>query len=61
MGTSGRAPEHAVVVTSRPGYARAALELARANNVRLWQATDLFALQALAAQQQKPDPRILPG
>ena len=53
--------EHAVVVTSGPGYTRSALELARVNNVRLWQATDLFALQALAAQQQKPDPRILPG
>lgn len=53
--------EHAVVVTSGPGYTRSALELARANNVRLWQASDLFALQVLAEQQQKPDPRILPG
>ena len=53
--------EHAVVVTSGPGYTRSALELARANNFRLWQASDLFALQVLAEQQQKPDPRILPG
>lgn len=53
--------EHAVVVTSGPGYTRSAVELARANNVRLWQAADLFALQALAVRQQKPDPRILPG
>ncbi|WP_456830989.1 restriction endonuclease [Deinococcus sp. UYEF24] len=53
--------EHAVVVTSGPGYTRSALELARANDVRLWQANDLFALQVLAEQGRKPDRTLLPG
>ena len=53
--------EHAVVVTSGPGYTRSALELARANNVRLWQASDLFALQALAEQGRLPDRTLLPN
>lgn len=52
---------HAVVVTSGPGYTRAAHELARANAVRLWTADDLFQLQALAQQGKVPPNSLLPS
>ncbi|GAA5514897.1 hypothetical protein Dcar01_03661 [Deinococcus carri] len=52
---------HAVVVTSGPGYTRAARELARANGVPLWGPDDLFRLQALAAQKQAPPRDLLPA
>lgn len=52
---------HAVVITSGPGYTRAAYELARANAVRLWTADDLFQLQALAQQGKAPPRDLLPA
>lgn len=52
---------HAVVVTSGPGYTKAARELARANSVPLWGPDDLFRLQELAAQGKAPPHDLLPA
>lgn len=52
---------HAVVVTSGPGYTRAAQELARANGVPLWDATILFRLQECAAQRRPVPWELLAG
>jgi HJR/Mrr/RecB family endonuclease len=51
----------AVVFTSGPGYTRAAHELARANGVKLWIPEDLFQLQTVASQKQKPPRELLPA
>lgn len=52
---------HAVVVTSGPGYTRAARELARANGVGLWQAAELAELRRCARLGVAPSPDLLPG
>ncbi|MBB5234506.1 restriction endonuclease [Deinococcus budaensis] len=52
---------HAAVVTSGPGYTRAAQELARANSVVLWGPEALFQLQAAAQAGTAPSPAVLPG
>lgn len=52
--------EYAVVVTSGPGYTRAAQELARANRVVLWHPDDLLWLQELAKAGQTPPQTLLP-
>ena len=52
---------HAVVVTSGPGYTRAARQLAQANGVRLWQARELSELQRCAERGLPPPPGLLPG
>ncbi|MBB6016832.1 restriction endonuclease [Deinococcus radiopugnans] len=51
---------HAVVVTSGPGYTRAAQDLARANRVVLWHPDDLLWLQELAKAGQTPPQTLLP-
>ncbi|GGO22360.1 restriction endonuclease [Deinococcus humi] len=53
--------EYAVVVTSGPGYTRAAQELARANRVVLWHPGDLLRLQELAKTGQVPPRELLPA
>ncbi|WP_255578462.1 restriction endonuclease [Deinococcus sp. KSM4-11] len=50
---------HAVVVTSGPGYTRAAQELAKANGVPLWDAKMLFLLQECALQQRPVPQKLL--
>lgn len=52
---------HAVVVTSGPGYTRAAQDLARANRVVLWHPDDLLWLQELAKAGQTPPQTLLPA
>lgn len=52
---------HAVVVTSGPGYTRAAHELAEANAVPLWTAHDLLRLQVLAREGKAPPRHLLPA
>lgn len=52
---------HAVVVTSGPGYTRAAKELAQANGVVLWHPGDLLRLQELAKTGQAPPRELLPA
>ncbi|MFB9992028.1 restriction endonuclease [Deinococcus oregonensis] len=51
----------AVVVTSGPGYTRAAVELARANGVKLWGPDDLFRLQTQASAKQAAPRELLPA
>ncbi|UQN08031.1 restriction endonuclease [Deinococcus sp. QL22] len=51
----------AVVVTSGPGYTRAAVELARANGVKLWGPDDLFRLQTQALASQAAPRELLPA
>ena len=52
---------HAVVVTSGTGYTRAARELAQANGVGLWQASELAELRRCAERGTAPPPELLPG
>ncbi|MFK7603513.1 restriction endonuclease [Deinococcus sp. SM5_A1] len=52
---------HAVVVTSGPGYTRAAKELAQANGVLLRHAADLLRLQELAKAGQASPRELLPA
>ncbi|UQN07971.1 hypothetical protein [Deinococcus sp. QL22] len=53
--------KEAVVFTSGPGYTKSAMELAKANGVKLWQPTDLFRLQAQAVAQQTAPRELLPA
>jgi HJR/Mrr/RecB family endonuclease len=51
----------AVVFTSGPGYTKSAIELARANGVKLWGPDDLFRLQAQASAKQAAPRELLPA
>ncbi|OLV16247.1 hypothetical protein BOO71_0012439 [Deinococcus marmoris] len=51
---------YAVVVTSGPGFTKAAKELAQANRVVLWHSDDLLWLQELAKAGQVPPQSLLP-
>jgi HJR/Mrr/RecB family endonuclease len=50
----------AVVVTSGPGFTRAARELAEANAVKLWGPADLLQLQQAAREKKAPATNLLP-
>ena len=50
----------AVVVTSGPGFTRAARELAEANAVKLWGPGDLLQLQQAAREKKAPATNLLP-
>ncbi|GGR21255.1 restriction endonuclease [Deinococcus ruber] len=50
----------AVVITSGPGFTRAAKELAEANAVKLWGPEDLLQLQQAARQKKSPAANLLP-
>jgi HJR/Mrr/RecB family endonuclease len=53
--------KEAVVFTSGPGYTKSAVELARANGVKLWRPADLFRLQAQAVAKQAAPRELLPA
>lgn len=50
----------AVVITSGPGYTRAARELARANGVGLWGRAELDTLRQCAERRRPLPPELLP-
>lgn len=50
----------AVVITSGPGYTRAAQELARANGVGLWGRAELETLDLCAQRRRALPPELLP-
>lgn len=53
--------DQALVVTSGPGYTRAAQELARVNGVRLWTGADLLAFAAAGRSGKAPPPGLWPA